>query len=869
MEKQVIRISVRSLVEFLLRSGDIDNRTGAYLQKEAMQEGARIHRKLQKRRGAGYLAEVPLAEEYDFDRFVLRLEGRADGIFMEKDPVCIEEIKGVYADPERMEGPVPVHLAQAKCYAAMYGQQQGLETVSVRMTYVSMETEEIRQFTDTYTVADLGIWIGDLIGQYGRWAEMQVDWTAARNASMEGLPFPFSYRQGQREMVAAVWHTISEGKQLFVQAPTGIGKTMSAIFPAVRAVGEGKAGKIFYLTAKTISRTVAEEGFAILRDRGLRFRTVTLTAKEKVCVCEAPDCNPEACPRAAGHYDRINDALYDMISSGETWTREDILRQAEKYCVCPHELELDLSLFADCVICDYNYAFDPRAKLRRFFGEGAGKGEYLFLVDEAHNLVGRGREMFSAVLVREDLCEARKAVKGKLPALHRALNRCCKTMLDYRKECPDSALRERTDCGSLILQLTSLTGILEETLSEFREEPLREQLLELWFSLRTFLAVWELVDDHYIIYEQAGSGNDWLLKLFCVNPAANLQAVLDCGKGTVFFSATMVPAAFYRDMLSTREDNYALQLPSPFDPGKRLLLVGRDVSSRYTRRGPEEYRRIAGWVLDMAAGRKGNYLVFLPSYRMLEDISEAFREMLVPEAENPGEKSESRTISFAEETQEACGSLLSAEETQEACDGLPSAEKTKKVPDRLSSAEETTTVQESQPSVYRMPFPQHECIRILIQQPGMRENEREAFLETFREDPDMTQVGFVVMGGIFAEGIDLTGERLIGAAVVGTGLPQISAERDLLKTYFDRNGKDGYAYAYRIPGMNRVAQAAGRVIRTDTDKGVILLLDDRFSREDHRMLFPADWAGADVCRVTEGKEKIRAFWSRNAETEEP
>ncbi len=589
-----------------------------------------------------------------------------------------------------------------------------------------------------------------------------------------------------------------------------------------------------------------------------------------------------SCPRAAGHFDRINDALYDMVSSGETWSREDILRQAEKYCVCPHELELDLSLFADCVICDYNYAFDPRAKLRRFFGEGAGKGEYLFLVDEAHNLVGRGREMFSAVLVREDLCGARKAVKGKLPALHRALHRCCKTMLDYRKECPDGALRERTDCGSLILQLTSLAGILEETLSEFREEPLREQLLELWFSLRTFLAVWELVDDHYIIYEQAGSGNDWLLKLFCVNPAANLQAVLDRGKSTVFFSATMVPAAFYRDMLSTREDNYALQLPSPFDSGKRLLLVGRDVSSRYTRRGPEEYRRIAGWVLDMAAGRKGNYLVFLPSYRMLEDISEAFREMLVPEAENPGEEGELRRIIPAEElkettdrlflteeSKEAPESLLPAEELKETTESLPLTEKSKEVSESLLPAEELKEAADCPPAVYRMPFPQRERIRILTQQPGMRENEREAFLEAFREDPDMTQVGFVVMGGIFAEGIDLTGERLIGAAVVGTGLPQISAERDLLKTYFDRNGKDGYAYAYRIPGMNRVAQAAGRVIRTDTDQGVILLLDDRFSREDHRMLFPADWAGADVCRVTEGKEKIRAFWSRIAETEEP
>ena len=472
MEKKVVRISVRNLVEFILRSGDLDSGSGVQ-DKEAMQKGSRIHRKIQKQMGSSYRSEVSLKQDTEYEDLILRVEGRADGIFTEEETVCIDEIKGVYKKLEHLESPVEVHRAQAMCYAWIYMLQNNLEKIDVQMTYAHLDTEEIRWFRESFSREELEAWYQKLTGEYHKWVSFRLRWQEKRNASMKNLEFPFPYRKGQREMVAGVYHAVSSKKQIFVQAPTGVGKTMSSVFPSVRAIGEGKGELLFYLTAKTITRTVAQDAFEILRTKGLLFQTVTITAKEKLCFCEKTECTPEKCPWAKGHFDRVNDAVYELWTAGQFFSREKILEQAEKWKVCPFEMCLDLSSWVDGIICDYNYVFDPNVKLKRFFGDGVS-GDYIFLIDEAHNLAERGREMYSASLAREDIMEIRKYIKPYSPRLYRALGRAARQLLEIKKDGETERILEST--GTLPLTLLQAQGEMDRLL----EEPPSQEVASFW-----------------------------------------------------------------------------------------------------------------------------------------------------------------------------------------------------------------------------------------------------------------------------------------------------------------------------------------------------------------------------------------------------
>ena len=622
MEKKVVRISVRNLVEFILRSGDLDSGSGVQ-DKEAMQKGSRIHRKIQKQMGSSYRSEVSLKQDTEYEDLILRVEGRADGIFTEEETVCIDEIKGVYKKLEHLESPVEVHRAQAMCYAWIYMLQNDLEKIDVQMTYAHLDTEEIRRFRESFSREELEAWYQKLTGEYHKWISFRLRWQEKRNASMKNLEFPFPYRKGQREMVAGVYHAVSSKKQIFVQAPTGVGKTMSSVFPSVRAIGEGKGELLFYLTAKTITRTVAQDAFEILRTKGLLFQTVTITAKEKLCFCEKTECTPEKCPWAKGHFDRVNDAVYELWTAGQSFSREKILEQAEKWKVCPFEMCLDLSSWVDGIICDYNYVFDPNVKLKRFFGDGVS-GDYIFLIDEAHNLAERGREMYSASLAREDIMEIRKYIKPYSPRLYRALGRAARQLLEIKKDGETERILEST--GTLPLTLLQAQGEMDRLLEEPPSQEVVDRILDFYFEVRDFLNISELVDENYEIYTSEGEDGKFRIRLFCVNPASNLQECLNKGKSTVFFSATLLPMQYYRKLLSTREDDYGIYVRSPFDPEKRCILTCVDVSSRYTRRGYEEYCRIAEYIARMAWQKKGNYMVFFPSYKLLEDVKQVYEQ---------------------------------------------------------------------------------------------------------------------------------------------------------------------------------------------------------------------------------------------------
>ena len=522
-EKSIVRISVRNLVEFILREGDIDSRRSGGMDKEAMLMGGRLHRKIQRRMGPEYHAEVSLKTLVDCGEFCIQVEGRADGVIIKEDEtepgVIIDEIKGVLRELSHIEQPVNVHLAQAKCYAYIYARQHGLKRVGVQMTYCHLDTEEIRRFQFEYGKKELEEWFHDLFGSYEKWARFQIEWKQERDASIQRVEFPFPYRKGQRDVAAAVYRTILRKKKLFIQAPTGVGKTMSTVFPAVKAVGEGLAEKIFYLTAKTITRTVAENAFSTLKENGLRMKVITLTAKEKICFCEEAVCNPEACPYAKGHFDRVNDAVFDMITGGNEINRKAIEEQAQKYMVCPFELSLDISTWTDAVICDYNYAFDPTAHLKRFFSEG-GSGNYIFLIDEAHNLVERGREMYSAQLYKEDLLEVRRLIKADSPPLAKKLEEVNRLFLALKRECEDYMILDSV--SHIALKLMNVLTEMEKFLEEPVEEKKRDQVLELYFQVRSFVNIHDIMDENYVVYSELEPDGRFKVRLFCVNPAQNL-----------------------------------------------------------------------------------------------------------------------------------------------------------------------------------------------------------------------------------------------------------------------------------------------------------------------------------------------------------
>lgn len=810
-QKVEIRISVRNLVEFVLRAGSIDNRKAA-APENAMQEGGRIHRMIQRRMGADYHAEVALRYPYDTEKYTIIVEGRADGIIEDKSqtPVTIDEIKGTYQELHKIKEAYTVHVAQAKCYAYIYARQKQLKEIRVRMTYCNMDTEEIKYFHFDFQLDELEKWFSQVMEQYRKWADFTFEWKRIRQESIRDMQFPFPYREGQRELVTYVYQTIYHKRKLYIEAPTGVGKTISTVFPSVKAVGEGMGEKIFYLTAKTITRTVADDTFQLLRGYGLRFKTVMLTAKDKICFMEETECNPEYCPYANGHYDRINDAIYDMLTKLDNFNRESIVSYAQKHKVCPFEMCLDMSLFSDAVICDYNYVFDPHVYLKRFFADGV-KGDYLFLIDEAHNLVERGREMYSASLCKEDFLQLKRTLKGLDSKMEHHLDRCNKELLVLKRECETYKIEEYIDAFTAALQ--RLGAAMETYLEEHdgqhtghegmeHTKEIRADVLDFYFHVAHFLDIYERVDENYVIYSEISAEGGFALKLFCVNPTVNLRECMMKGRSTILFSATLLPIQYYKSLLGAVEGDYEVYAKSVFDPDRKALFIGSDVTSKYSRRTDMEFYNIASYIKEIVKNRHGNYLIFFPSHSFLQQVYEIFEDY----------------------------------------------------------------------------FLDRENMECILQEDYMNEKAREEFLQRFsgNDDCDLASViqmdieaeeeksllGFCVLGGIFGEGIDLKNDSLIGAIIVGTGLPQVCNEREILKNYFDEAGDSGFDYAYRYPGMNKVLQAAGRVIRTAQDVGIVALLDERFLNRSYQRMFPREWEEFEIVTGDKIAKRVERFWDQ-------
>ncbi|MCT8139169.1 ATP-dependent DNA helicase [Anaerobacillus sp. CMMVII] len=637
-----------------------------------------------------------------------------------------------------------------------------MDQIDIHLVYASRQNTDTVTFKQSYTKEDLDFFIEELLADYLKFQEILFDQRTARQVSIPALSFPFSsYRNRQRDLVKAVYKTISEKKRLFAKASTGIGKTISTIFPAVKAVGEGKAERILYVTAKTITRQVAEEAFQLLNTKGLVWRTVTITAKEKVCFQDEVNCSKDHCSYSDGYYDRLKEGLKDILTKEQIVDRQTIESYAKKHSLCPFEFSLDVALHADAVICDYNYFFDPRVKMQRW---SELHKDTVLLIDEAHNLVDRARAMYSASVAKSSFLEVSRLVKGKNQELYQQTKKVNDLLLEWKKE-----LLEKNQFDFLELP-EHVVSVVEDFLdlgdrwlstSGNHLEDYYGSVKDLFYEAQAFCRVASLYDDHFRTMVTVQK-SEVQVKLLCLDPSRLIRSATKKTKATIFFSATLHPLGYFQTVLGGEDVDYFQDIPSPFDEKNVEVLVS-PISTKYNDR-PSSVEKIISVIKEQLHQRTGNFLVFFPSYEYLSQVL--------------------------------------AEYQDDAMDAN---------------------------------------VELFVQEQMMTEEEREGFLAKFQPLLTGVRIGFAVLGGIFAEGVDLRGDRLNGVCIVGVGLPRISDEQDIMKQFYSSQGYNGFDFAYVYPGMNKVQQAGGRLIRSEEDEGVIILMDDRYLSPKYRNLLPSEW----------------------------
>ena len=756
-----LRLSVHQLVDFLLRSGDIDNRV---FNRSSMNEGSRLHAVYQSKQSNNYMSEYPLAVSLTVDEIDILLEGRADGIIKRSDgSYVIDEIKTTVEELKVFhEENLEWHLGQAKCYAYMFAKLNDLEFIGIKLTYIRQGKEK-EQFIDTYVFnyLELEQFVIDLINQYLEFYNIIFEKINKRNKSIETLPFPFDkYRPGQRELAKYSYAATKKGKRLFVEAPTGIGKTMSTLFPFVKALNDDEKSKIFYLTAKTSGKEAAHQAIKILKEKGLSLSDIIITAKDKICFCKGNACNPDECPYTKGYYDKIQTVLRYSLLNYDDFDLNLITQIAYDNQICPFEYELDLSLFMDVIVCDYNYMFDPISYMKRYFDEDSS--HYLALVDEAHNLIDRSRDMYSASLSYQSFKDARKSVRhSKLHKLKLAMSKMSKMFKEYLEVEDGNHIVDEFNLYTYKTISSFITTMQDINKNDNKE--MTKELLEFYLDVNRFSKMLEFVNSNYLLFYEKKDG-DITLRVNCLDASGFLNASLTSIKSAVIFSATLSPMEYYVNTLGGKSSDASLVLPSPFPKDNLKIIIAPNISIRYKNRD-SSYQKVADYIKAFVGNKVGNYFVFLPSYEYLHNL---------------------------------------------------------------------------------MPYIDIKDALIYEQNKEMSDEEKEIFLDNFKQSPEVTSIAFVVVGGAFGEGIDLVSDRLIGAVIVGIGMPKINFISDQISKHYDALGYSGYDYAYLNPGMNKVMQALGRVIRSENDKGAVLLIDERYLLNEYRDLFKAEWREYEV-----------------------
>ncbi len=776
-----LAISVRELCYLACRHGDLGSRSGAMAEQAKI--GREAHTMLQKERGATYTAEVPLENTTLLGGIHYEVSGRADGVVNANGEILVEEIKTVSGYEFSMP-PDKTHTAQLMCYAHFLCCDKGLDRIKTRLTYYNLENRKERHIDKTYSADELRIAYTDLLLKVEKWASVEKIHAETVMPTLKDAVFPYSgLREGQRDLINEAYSAMKCGKRLFAQAPTGTGKTISALYPAVKAIGARICDKIFYLTAKSSTSREAYRAVGKLFEAGAKLKTVVVGAKDQVCLCEkARDsgervssfCNAEDCEYAKGYYDRIDGAIFELLSRQNGYNLQIIKEVAIKHRVCPYELSLDISKLCDVIICDYNYLFSPSVYMRRYFSEGAEKGKYIFLIDEAHNLPSRARDMYSAEISKVAVEKAFSLIdREKDRELYSILERYLFTLHGLRKLCKDNLVKEadgsesgfymsRNPIEKFGLVTEAFSHECEEWLKKNREHPLYNEINVVYSATRSYLLIMEYYDDKFLTYVMVFRG-DIKVRLYCLDPSTVLNKCMNKGVSSLLFSATLTPMDYFTDILGGGKQSETLMLPTPFKQENLFVATVDSVSTRYDDRNDKTYKRIVAIIASAVSAKPGNYIVYFPSYSFMEEVKKHFE---------------------------------------------------KKFPN----------------------------VKLIVQQRGMGRAERDRFLSEFKEDTGKLRIGFCVLGGSFSEGVDLPGDKLIGTVIVGVGLPGISNENNIIKEYYDIKSECGYDYAYTFPGMNNILQAAGRVIRTDLDKGIVVLVDDRYGEAKYKLLFPPQWS---------------------------
>lgn len=771
------KVSVRELVAFVHNEESIDTRKQS---NHTALEGSKIHRKLQQSMDENYQSEVSLKTVYQGKQFDIQLEGRCDGIWQKGNQIIIDEIKTGELTFEQLEdATIQLFMAQAKIYAYIYALQEQLEEVVVMVRYFCTQDEKIDEYKNTCSFDELNSYFQETMKEYEKWLIFFDKYRQNRQKKLQALKFPYdNYRKGQRELSIVVYRTLSQEKCLFMEAPTGTGKTLSTLFPALKTMGEYNQGRIFYLTAKTITRQVALDTMKLFEEQQSEIKTIEISAKEKICFMNECKCNPDYCPFAKNYYQKQKLAIWDLLNNGHFYSREQISEVAKKYECCPFELSLDLSLYSDVIVCDYNYLFDPQVYLKRFFE--LQETDSYFLVDEVHNLISRAREMYSKALSLQLI----KDFKKFLPKHHRKHRKMLQQFIEYceesRKLLKDRDYLFQKELPDKLIDLGyRWSEYFRDFLLELKDE-IPTWVQNLYFDLMSFFKISEYYDDHFTFLVELVN-HELQFKIFCLDPAHFIKQKLDFGKGSVLFSATLSPVQYYQNLLVGHTDDLTFRQSSPFNQNQFQVLVADYLPMTYKYRS-QVVDSLCELIKKATDIKAGNYFCFFPSFSYMEEVYQRYIQ-LYPEAE------------------------------------------------------------------------------VLIQSRELKDVEKEAFLANFQAQNEQVVLGFCVLGGVFSEGIDLKKNRLIGSIIVSVGLPQISKEQEELKKYFDEKNQQGFYYIYQLPGFNKIMQAAGRVIRTEEDRGVIMLIDQRFSRKDYMQLYPTHWSkGVVVHDLNSMLNQLKQFW---------
>jgi DNA excision repair protein ERCC-2 len=779
------RVAVRTLCDFTARAGDLDHR---FTPAPSAEEGIAGHVEVARRRGEGYEREVALSGEVEG----LTVSGRADGY----DPAthCLEEVKTHRGSLSRMaDNQRALHWAQAKAYGALLCAERHLAGITLALVYLDIASGRETCLERSYEAAELSAFLESLCRRFLAWAEQEAQHRDRRDAALVGLAFPHAdFRPGQRALAEGVYKAAATGRCLLAQAPTGIGKTLGTLFPLLAAMPRHDLDRVMFLTMKTPGRalalsalhqlgagpgeeTKAQPGPETTAGPGgdlpgeapgrLPLRVLELTAREKACEYPGRACHGEACPLAAGFYDRLPEARQAAVDRG--WLdREALRRVAGMHGVCPYYLGQELARWSDVVVGDVNHWFDATALLHGL--AKANRWRVGLLVDEAHNLVERARGMYSAELDQRRLARLRRAAP---PALSRPLARLARQWQSLVKE---AGLADEGEPGHPAYRVldalpVGMVGALQGAASAITDylgehpEGASPELQELLFEALAFTRLAEAFGEHSLCDLARHGRGRAVLGLRNLVPADFLAPRFQAAQGAVLFSATLTPAGYHRDLLGLPADSVWQSVASPFAAEQLEVRLRTDISTRLRDREAS----VAPIVAELAGQyhrRPGNYLAFFSSFAYLERARAGFAEA-------------------------------------------------------------------------------HPAIPVWAQSRGMAEPERDAFLARFM--PGGQGIGFAVLGGAFAEGIDLPGERLIGAFIATLGLPPFDDFNEALKARLQARFGRGDDYAYRVPGLIKVVQAAGRVIRGPEDRGTVVLMDDRFARREVRTRLPEWWRIAD------------------------